>query len=104
MQPIHNITTDFFANKPSVPGFLLLTVSWAMSLCAKLALNIDLHSLFANWTPEQAVGVLSGLGSLALSIITGTHYLLKIKQLLGERKENKRANEEKETDDQELSE
>jgi hypothetical protein len=80
--------SDHFA-MPATKGIIMLAISWTLSLWSKYSLRLDLHQLLIHITPSELVGVLSGLGSFGLSIITAWHYLSKIRDMKKKDKENK---------------
>lgn len=66
---------------PATRGVMMLVISWALSIWSKYSLGIELSQLLIHITPTELVGVLSGLGSFGLSIITAWHYLAKIRDM-----------------------
>ena len=73
---------------PAAKSIGLLLLSWSLSFWTKYTLNIEVGSLLNHISPTDLVGVLSGLGSFGLSVITAWHYLARIRELKrNERKE-----------------
>lgn len=82
---------------PGTKGLMMLMISWGLSIWSKYILGLELKQLFIHITPTELVGVLSGLGSFGLSVITAWHYLAKIRDMNRkdqDKKDGKRSNDE----------
>ncbi len=82
---------------PGVKGLMMLMISWGLSICSKYSLGLELKQLFIHITPTELVGVLSGLGSFGLSVITAWHYLAKIRDM--NRKDHEKNDDKKSNDE-----
>jgi hypothetical protein len=69
-----------------IKSMILLSASWGLSVMCKVMLGIDVQSVMLSVTITEVVGVLSGLGSLGLTLVTGWHYILKIREMKRKRK------------------
>lgn len=78
---------------PGAKGTGLLLLSWTLSIWTKHSLNLEFSRLLIHISPTELVGVLSGLGSFGLSVITAWHYLARIRDM--------RRNERKDQDSKE---
>jgi hypothetical protein len=53
-----------------------------------------MRTLFIHTTPGELVGILSGVGSFGLSIITAWHYLMKIRDMKSKRRKDNDKNKD----------
>ena len=76
---------------PGFKGIVMLLSCWTLSLWCKLKLGIDYSHITTRLSVGDLIGYASGIGSLALTILAGTHYWLKIQDILKKRRAEKQS-------------